>query len=163
MMNKKSTRFLDHYDKYKAKIYNYCWYRVNFDRDTAEDLTSEIFIKAFSNFESFDPEGSFQAWIYAIAHNHLVNHYRKSGREVPLDDFEFAVDNLTAKVHTSLETEKVLAEIAKLDGYSRDVLLMKYVDELDSQEIAQALGKKDGAVRTQISRALAVLKEKLAQ
>jgi RNA polymerase sigma-70 factor (ECF subfamily) len=162
MMDKKNRSFLVYYDKYKAKIFNYCWYRINFDREIAEDLTSEIFIKAFSNFDSFDQEASFQAWIYAIAHNHLVNHYRKGGREVSLDEvLEFSIDNTATKVHASLEVEKILSAIAQMDAYSRNVLLMKYVDGLDSKEIAQVLGKNDGAVRTQLSRSLAILKEKL--
>lgn len=161
MMDKNSS-FLDYYGQFKAKIYNYCWYRVNFDREIAEDLTSDIFIKAFSSYGSFDQDRPFQAWIYAIARNHLINHYRKSGREVPLDDsIDFPIDSHAAKVHASIEMEKVLSVIATMDGYCRDVLLMKYVDGLDSKEIAQILGKNDGAVRTQLSRALSILKEKL--
>ena len=162
-MGKRENRFTAYYDKYKDKIFNYCWYRVNFDRDLAEDLTSEIFIKAFSNFDSFDLEASFQAWIYAIAHNHLVNHYRKAGREVSLDDgIEFPIDSEAAKIHTTLEAEKILAVIAEMDTYSRNVLMMKYVDGLESREIAAILGRNDGAVRTQLSRAIVILKEKLS-
>ena len=153
--------FINYYKEYKDKIYNYFWYRVNFDQVRAEDLTSEVFLKALSNFEKFDPNGSFQAWIYTIAKNHFLNYCRVAYREISLDQAEqIKVDNIK-KIEAGLEMEKVVSAIGELDDYYKEVLLLKFVDGLDNQEIAEMLDKEEGAIRTQLSRALAVLRSKI--
>lgn len=151
--------FLGYYNEFKDKIFNYLWYRVNFNRALAEDLTSEVFIKALSSFDGFDRNRPFQAWIYKIARNHLINHYRTCNREVELEQAAHLPETLN-KLDAALEVEKLMFEIEKLEPYHRDVLLMRFVDGLTNSEIAAVLEKEEGAVRTQISRALQIIKEK---
>jgi RNA polymerase sigma-70 factor (ECF subfamily) len=154
------TSFLKHYQKYKDKIYNFFWYRVNFNRYIAEDLTSEVFIKALSHFDSFDDSGSFQAWIYAIARNHFINYCRQAGRELPLESAYEIKEDMLSRINAGIELEKVFAYINELSDNHREVLLFKFVDGLNNKEIACLLKKEEGAVRTQISRAISILKEK---
>ena len=152
--------FIGYYDKFKDKIFTYLLYRVNFNRTIAEDLTSEIFIKAYSSWDSYDSARPFQSWIYRIAHNHLVNYYRTCNREVDLD----CAQNIPSgfkEMMIGLELETVMAEIEQLEPYHRDVLLMRFVSGLENNEIAEILGKDEGAVRTQISRALQAIRERL--
>jgi RNA polymerase sigma-70 factor, ECF subfamily len=153
--------FLKHYNQYKDKIFTFFLYRVNFNRAIAEDLTSEAFIKALENFDSFDENRSFQAWIYTIAGNHLKNYYRTCNREV---DLEYAKDK-TREFHNSLnaslELEAIMEKIHMLETYHKEVLLLRFVDGLSNTEIADVLEKDEGAVRVQVSRALGVLREKL--
>lgn len=151
--------FLSYYNLYKDKIYNYFWYRLEFKRDLAEDLTSEVFIKALTSFDRFDPAGSFQAWIYTIARNHFLNYCRTSSREVPLEKAVSIKADCLEKIEFGMEMEKVIIAINELDEYSREVLLLKFVDNFDNKEIARVLGKEEGAVRTQISRALVNLRK----
>ncbi len=158
-MGGQEKEFLKHYNEFKDKIFNYFWYRVNFDRSLAEDLTSEAFLKAFENFDSFDRDRPFQAWIYAIARNHLLNYYRTQGREVTLiEAFNDAYDPAGA-IEAGLELERVMDCIKGMDPYHRDVLLLRLVDGFGNKEIADLLGKEEGAVRTQISRALHTLRK----
>lgn len=160
-MSKDNKNFLANYNKYIDKIYTYIWYRVSFDRVVAEDLCSEIFLKAFKSYESFDETRSFQSWIYRVAKNHLSNHYRTRGREVELEcALDLSVETLQ-KINTNIESERIMREIEKLDNYSKEVVVMRYVDELDNKEIAEILGKEVNAVRVQLSRALGKLKEDL--
>lgn len=159
-MAEEDKEFLGYYQKFKDKIFTYFWYRVNFNRTIAEDLTSEVFIRALTNFDSFDQTRSFQSWIYKIAHNHLVNYYRIHNREVELECAKNLSQGLS-QIIANLELERVLKEIERLESYYREVLLLRFVDGLNNQEIAEALGKDEGAVRTQISRALQVIQEKL--
>lgn len=153
--------FLDYYNQYKDKIYNYFWYRLNFDQARAEDLTSEVFLKALANFERFDPAGSFQAWIYAIAKNHYSNYCRVAFRETSLDSADIIKVDHIGKINASLQLQQVIIAINKLDEYYKEVLLLRYVDGLSNSEIADLLNKEEGAVRTQVSRALAILRYKL--
>lgn len=159
-MQDKRKSFLFYFEKYKDKIYNYFFYRVNYNRDLAEDLTSEVFLKAFKSFGKFDESRPFQSWIFAISRNHLINHYRVSGREFALEeDIKAPADNLLQKIGQKEEAEKILAVISGLDEYHRDVLLLRFVDELSNKEIAEVLEKEEGAIRVQISRALNKLRD----
>jgi len=160
-MDNLEKNFLRYYKKYKDKIFTYFLYRVNFNHTQAEDLTSEIFLKAFKHFSSFDPSRSFQAWIYTIARNHLLNYYRTVYREIDLAQAEQAIFDFSSRLEASLELARIIRKIQTLDPYHRDVLLLRFSDGLDNGEIAEILGKEEGAVRTQISRALQTLKKLL--
>ena len=153
--------FIGYYNKYKDKIYVYFLYRVGFNRELAEDLTSDVFLKALKSFETFDQDRSFQSWIYAIAHNHLVNHYRVANREVELTENIASKQSDHKKVELDYELEIVLREINNLEESDKEILLMRFIDQLSNAEIAELLDKEDGAVRTKISRSLAKLRENL--
>jgi len=153
--------FTQNYHQFKDKIFNYFWYRVNFNRELAEDLTSEVFIKAMKNFASFKVSQSFQAWIFTIAHNHLVDHYKKQKRDVSLDDIlEMAGDN-KATIENKVFVQEVIVEIEKLPNYYQEVITLKYINGLSTKEIADVLKKEEGAVRTALSRAVKELKSKV--
>jgi RNA polymerase sigma-70 factor (ECF subfamily) len=158
-MPKNSQNFIGHYNQFKDKIYNYILYRTGFDRDLAEDLTSEVFIKAFKSFESFDKELNFQAWIFTIARNHLINHYRASKKTVPLEDMENVLQTKSDELGQKLEVERILDIINRMDDSDKDPLLLRYSDGLSNTEIASVLEKDEGAVRTQISRSLVKLRK----
>jgi len=153
-MRKNQDNFIPYYNQFKNKIYNYFLYRVGFDKSLAEDLTSEVFVKALKSFDDFDESKKFQSWIYMIAHNHLVNHYKSDKHNVPLElveDFLHYSDN---GAEDRYELERVLKIISSMDLSDREVLRLKLVDELSNQEIADILAKEEGAIRTQISRSL---------
>ena len=75
--NKKNKRFSQYYNEFFEKIYNYIFFRVGNNRQMAEEFTQEVFLKAYENFDDFDKNANFSAWIYRIAHNHIIDHYRK--------------------------------------------------------------------------------------
>ncbi len=160
-MSGSNKSFIKNYEQYLDKIYNYIWYRVGFDSEISEDLCSEIFLKAYRKYESFDQSRSFQAWIYAIAKNHLLNHYRSRGREASLEEIsEMHVDEIS-KLNKNLEINELIKQIYRLDEYSKEVLLLKYVDDFSNKEISELLNKDINAVRVQISRALEKLKRNI--
>ncbi|MFA6417235.1 MAG: RNA polymerase sigma factor [Patescibacteria group bacterium] len=159
----KQDNFLAYYNQFKDKIFNYFLYRIGFDKALAEDLTSEVFVKALKAFASFDENQKFQSWIYAIAHNHLINHYTRSGRAtVPLEELEdFIPDASDNQFEEKYEAEQVLQVIDEMADSDRDILRFRFVDELDYREIADILCKEEGAIRTQVSRSLEKLRQKL--
>lgn len=159
MQKNKKEKFLYYYGQYKDKIFNYFWYRVGFNRPIAEDLTSEVFLKALKSFTDYDERRPFQAWIYAVAKNHLLNFYRTANRETELSLAENFDSSELSKIENKLELEKIFTVINRLDGYYREVLVLRFADGFDNREIAEILGKDEGAVRTQISRALEELRK----
>jgi RNA polymerase sigma-70 factor (ECF subfamily) len=160
-MGNTDKNFLRYYKSFKDKIFTYFLYRVNFNHALAEDLTSDVFLKALKHFASFDPTRSFQSWIYTIARNHLLNYYRTVYREIDLAQAEQAISNFSSHLEASLELQRVIRKIQVLDPYHRDVLLLRFVDGLSNSEIAEVLDKEEGAIRTQISRALQALRKLL--
>ena len=153
--------FTKNYHQFKDKIFNYFWYRVNFDRELAEDLTSEVFIKAMKNFTSFKASQSFQAWIFTIAHNHLVDHYKKQKRNISLEDILEMADGNKNAIENKVFVAEVIVEIEKLPDYYQEVVTLKYINGLSTKEMAEVLGKEEGAIRTALSRAVKELKEKV--
>jgi RNA polymerase sigma-70 factor, ECF subfamily len=152
--------FLKNYKIYKDKIYNYFWYRLDFNQAIAEDMTQEVFLKAFDKFDTFDRDKPFQSWIYMIAKNHLKNYYRVQGREVGYKDYEsrLTTDTVTM-IDIKMEWEQVLEKIKALPNKYSEVLLLRYVDGLSNDEISELLCVEKGAIRTRISRALKIIKE----
>lgn len=160
----KKTEFLEYYQLWKDRVYSYFWYRTGFDRDLAEDLTSEVFIKALKHFDSFDQEKSFSAWVFTIARNHLINHFAKIKPTAPL---EAAVNvagmnakDIISSIDVAADHATVMKEIQQLSDYHRDVIILRYVDGLSNKEIAEVLEKDEGAIRVQMSRALAELRKR---
>ncbi len=156
------TAFLGYYQQYRNKIYTYLFYRVGFHCEIAEDLAQDVFVKAFDHFQNFDEsKGGFQAWIYRIAHNHLVNYYRDSKRVESLENaFKLAdLTDIVGEVSDRLEAERILATMALLTTDDRELLFLHFRQELGNKQLATVLNKPEGAVRTALSRAKANLRQ----
>lgn len=154
--------FLSYYDETKDKLFTFLMYRVNFDQVEAEDILMDVVLRAYEHFGSFDPEkGSFQKWIYSIAWNHLKNRWRdQQGKEIAsLDELQDAgftpsVPSSESDLNSELNKESVHKVLKLLPAEERQIIALRYIDDLDYSEIADITGKKEGALRTQLSRAM---------
>lgn len=155
--------FLQHYDAFKDRIYTYFWYRTGFKREVAEDLTQDVFLKAFQAFHAFDTGRPFAPWIFRIAHNHLVNHYRGQRPTIPIDEIPELPAPHRNDLEHQLEWERVRACMGTLSPDDRDLLLLRYVDGLTHDEIAQVVGKRPVAVRVAVHRATRKLRARAEQ
>ncbi|PJC37146.1 hypothetical protein CO046_02015 [Candidatus Peregrinibacteria bacterium CG_4_9_14_0_2_um_filter_53_11] len=166
MSHPSETReFLDYYEEFKNAIFSYLLYRVGYDRATAEDLTSEVFIKAYENFHRYDQTRSFKTWIFTIAHNHLINYVQSRKLTVPLnEDIKTPANEKGAtfaeQTDHDMQMEQVMQLVSDLPETQRELLTMRYVNDLSNSEIAAILGKDEGAVRTALSRAVGQLRNK---
>ena len=113
----------------------------------------------FKNFDQFDETKKFQSWIYTIAHNHLVNHYKSDKHEVSLDLVKDFLQYFDKKAEEKYELERIFKIIDSMDKTDSEILQLKLVDELNNQEIADILKKEEGTIRTQISRSLGKLRK----
>lgn len=158
-------QFQAYYDQYLPKVYNYLFYRTGYNKELAEDLCSSVFLKALEKFPDFAVErASFQTWVYSIAHNLLIDHYRGAKELASLDEAEEApgIDSAPlAKLQVSEDFHRVLELIGTLPESYREILTLKYIDELDNTEISAITGKSLVAVRVTLHRALSALKNKL--
>ena len=149
------------YDAYVRKIYRYVYYRTQ-HRETAEDLTSQIFLKAFDRIASFDESrGTFSAWIYAIARNALTDHYRSDRDHDDIDDvWDLRSDEDVVRDAEARErVEKLRPYLEALPKDQRELLFLRLWDGLSYAEISVITGRSEDACKMAFSRTVARLRK----
>lgn len=152
------------YKLYFRKIFRFVYYSVE-KRTLAEDITQDTFLRAWKALPSFSSErGTFQAFLFAIARNLVIDHSRKR-REVALEFAEnvFSGEDLEANLSEKQEGEMVRKSLSVLDSFEKELVIMRYFEELSYEEIANVTQKNAGAVRVRVHRALKKLREYLKE
>ncbi|MBM3156044.1 MAG: sigma-70 family RNA polymerase sigma factor [Chloroflexi bacterium] len=150
------------YGIYLDRIYRYVFYQVN-NKTTAEDLTEEIFLKAWEGIGKFKWKGPpFLAWLYRIARNHIIDYFRTSRQQQPLDEELVGDDDNPEQEAGDKQTQRMLSRaIFSLPEQQRQIILLKFIDGLENCEIARILKKSQGAIRITQMRALDTLRRRL--
>jgi RNA polymerase sigma-70 factor (ECF subfamily) len=150
------------YSIYLDRIYRYAFHQVK-DRMTAEDITEEVFVKAWKAIGSCKGKGNtFSAWIYRIAHNHIINTLRSTQKFAPIEMENLAeISNPKLEVEMTLDQQELTEVIADLPQNQRQVVILKFIEGLDNREIGKIMKKSEGAVRILQMRALTALRQKL--
>lgn len=162
--------FGDLYNKYVERIYNY-HYRHTSNSTEAEDLTSRTFYRALRSLHRYRETGaSFQAWLFRIAHNLVVNWYRdnKDHHHVSID-----VDHPVTLRATSLspesrltQTETQQALLTVIDDLAEDrktLIILKFVERMTNAEIGEVLGRSEGAIKALYHRTLIDLRKSMKE
>jgi RNA polymerase sigma factor (sigma-70 family) len=157
------------YSIYLAPIYRYVSYQVR-DKMTAEDIVEEVFVKAWKAIGTCKGKSqTFSAWLYRIAHNHVVNTLRRMNKRVSLESAEVEIETLIEvtnpeqEVEAKLAKQELLEAMACLSQNQRQVIILKFIEGLNNSEIAQILGKREGAIRVLQMRALSKLRLELGR
>jgi len=152
------------YDQYAGRIYNYIYYRLG-DAHLAEDLTGTVFAKMLEAIQTSKSWNvSFSGWLYRIAHNLVVDQFRRSGQDrgVALDERLVASDQDPARtVERRLESDRLRQAIKQLTEEQEQVIVYKFIEGLTNTEVAQIMGKTEGAIKSLQFRALAALRRLL--
>lgn len=155
--------FADAYRRYHKAIFRYLESRVG-DPATAEDLTGQVFLKAFAASRGFRGEASVKSWLFTIARNTLNNHRAEKARLlVPVAEIpEGTVEDVpTASVLAREETRELWEVVDDLPAAQQEVIRLRYVRELSIDEIARLTGKTAGAVRLLLHRSRTSLAKRL--
>ena len=154
------------YEHYHLSVFRYLYYRVG-DRQTAEDLTSEVFLRMLRFIGGFHPPSStFQSWLFQIARNLATDHFRKTGKQnyVPLEEnLTMPHEDLDTTVDRRLTNEGLRQALTKLTDDQRDVVVLRFVAGMPITEVAQALNKSEDAIKGLQYRALIALRGILAE
>jgi len=149
-----------HYDA----IFRYCAHRL-FDRAAAEDVTSEVFLKMVENFHRFKgTEAQFRNWLYRIATNAVNHHLRRmNSRNRLLRAAREQTNSGSADCGQSPERLAFLKEaMLALKPRYQTIITLRFFENLKMIEIAEVLGSSSGTVRSQLARALAKMRSKIA-
>lgn len=155
--------FSELYDLYFEKIYRFVYFRVN-HREVAEDLVSETFIRAWDRLIEIEAISAFNSWLYQIARNLVIDYYRAKKPSIDIDNLENLLeyeDQVIEQTDFTFKQKKFLEAVKKLSSDQQLVIKLKFLDELDNQEIAIILNKSEGAVRVIQHRAINELKKLL--
>lgn len=165
-MMKAEKQFLAAYDQFAAAILRHIFFRVN-DRFLAQDLTQETFFKAWRSLARKE-EGvkNFKSFLYKIANNLIIDHYRSKPRSPDsLDE----VDEIKIIIGPTqeIETEKLInnqiihKHLDDMGEEYKQILLLRYVDDLSIKEICAITGKTPNHISVSIHRGIKMLKEKI--
>ena len=150
------------YDRYLDKIYRFIYYKT-FNQETAEDITSSVFHKALEKINSYnESKGSFSSWLYQIARNSVIDHYRTSKNDLSLEDvFEQGVDERTPETIDAISALKtVQTYLETLDARQREIITLRIWEDKSYKEIAEIIGGSEGSVKMAFSRGIRELREK---
>src|SRR5680860_63197 len=164
--------FAEVYDIYSVKIFRFIYLKTS-SKETAEDLTSEVFFKLWKYIEMKNEVGNgklvvkngFSSLIYKIARNLIIDHYRKKKDylvdidEEQKDDIVDQNQDILANLNRKQEIEDLKESLSYLKDDYQEILIFRFVEDLSITEIAAITGKKEGAVRVQIHRATKALEK----
>lgn len=153
------------YDRYVDAVYRYVFYRVRNEAE-AEDVTSEVFMRALRAIPKYEPRQAFLAWLYRIARNAVIDRGRRraSRQQVSFED-ALAHPNADQVLHpdegllAGSDAAAVRSALQRLTPLQQEVLVLRYVEGLDTRTIGKLVGKRDGTVRGIEFRALAALRQ----
>ena len=164
-----NAAFGELYELYGPKIYAYVSYTLHGRVHLSEDLTEEIFLKALEKISSYRFTGApFSAWLYRIAHNHIIDYIRAQRKEpvLSLDSGEpYRTPSVSddEAIELRLDSQGLKEALRKLTTEQRNVILLRFVQDQSIADTARVMGKGEDAVKKLQSRALHSLKKILSR
>jgi RNA polymerase sigma-70 factor, ECF subfamily len=150
------TAFAALYRRYVTPIYRYVYSRVG-NRNDAEDLTSQVFTEALASLPHYREQGTFAAWLLTIAARRIVDHYRQTRPQLPLDAATDRPADGRSPLSQAIHNEK-LAQLAglisRLDEDKQEFLRLRFAGELTYAEIGHVTGRSEAAVKMAMNRLL---------
>ncbi len=158
-----SESFAKLYDLFINPIYKYIFFRVG--HEEAEDLTELVFLKTWEHIHSYKTgTSSFSSWIFRIAHNVVIDHYRARRPEEQLDerfqDFRREA-NAMDRAHRRFDKDLLSCAMKEINDNYRQIITLKYINDLSNDEIAAITGRSHASLRILQFRALRSLRQVL--
>jgi RNA polymerase sigma-70 factor, ECF subfamily len=152
------------YDRYVDAVYRYVFYRVRNEAE-AEDVTSDVFMRALRAIPKYEPRQAFLAWLYRIARNAVIDRSRRQAARQQVS-FEDAlahpnadqVVNPDAGLLAGSDASVVRVAMQQLTPLQQEILVLRYVEGYDTKTISKLVGKRDGTIRGIEFRALSALR-----
>ncbi len=157
----RENKFLTLYEDLADSVFRHCFYRLS-DREKAKDLVQETFKRFWESLGKLEAIDNPRAFIFRIANNLIIDSYRKK-KEESLDNLQEEGFDIQSEGHedilNSVMGRELTTMLEKLNDSYRDILVMRYVDDLPVKEISKVLGVSENVISVRIHRALAALRK----
>jgi RNA polymerase sigma-70 factor (ECF subfamily) len=159
-------------NRYQDKLFNYIRRITNVRDEDAQDLLQDIFLKIYLNLNDFDNSLKFSSWVYAISRNQVISNHRKlqaraEGHSVPLEDDSakkiISGFNIEKEIDSNYLKDNVFKVLDALDEKYRDILILKFIEEKNYQEISDIIKKPVGTVGSMMNKAKKMFKDELSR
>ena len=153
------------YDEYAEKIYRFIFFKVSSEQE-AEDLSSEVFLKAWNYLIGEKPVKSIGALLYTIARNRVIDYYRQRKAEIEITEDMAKImpdDGSIAELEKKADLGRVYKALGKLKDEYREIVVMRYLDDLSVSEISSIIQKTQNNVRVLLHRSISTLKDILEE
>jgi RNA polymerase sigma-70 factor (ECF subfamily) len=152
------------FDAYYERIFAYIYRRVG-SPSQCEDMAGEVFLRLLEALKTDrGPRTNLLAWLYRVAHNMIVDHYRRQSKTAtqPLEDWLVSLpDNPTERVEREMLQEQIRLAVSRLTQDQQQVIVLKFVEELTNAQVGMVMGKPEGAIKSLQHRALAALRRQM--
>ncbi len=164
--------FLYLIERYKKRLLAYIKRISGVEKEEAEDILQDVFIKVYQNLLDFDPDLKFSSWIYRITHNTVISNYRKiKARPVSVNSEidnnilnKIAIDfNIEEEINRQFLNKSIYQVLNKLDIKYKEIIILKFFEEKTYQEISDIIKKPMGTVASLLNKAKRVFKEELSK
>ncbi|WP_153122698.1 RNA polymerase sigma factor SigX [Peribacillus tepidiphilus] len=155
------------YENYHQDLFQFLFYMVK-NKETAEDLVQEVYIRVYKSYQRFEGKSSEKTWLYSIARNAAIDHFRKqkSWKQRLLENFDWdkqqVKDDSSIPEEIALQKEQIQWLYKSLDQCTMDqksVIILRYIQSLSISETAEVLGWTESKVKTTQHRALKAVKK----
>ena len=156
--------FAELYEAYFDKIYRYIVLKIG-DRTEAEDMTQQVFLKALKSLPSYKwKDVPFSAWLYRIAHNQVVDHFRKTSRQQSIELTEAITpddprENPQHQTELKADIVHLVKATRQLTKAQQEVIALRFSSDLPVAEVARLMGKSEGAVKALQHSAVVALRK----
>lgn len=156
------------YDQNHEALFRYIWLKVG-DRQLAEDLTGDVFVRMVTALPHYRPtQATFRAWLYRIAHNLVMDHYRKESNHrstvAPYSEtHRDAAEPLHTFIERKLTLDQVQAVLLSLEPLQREAVTLRFLSGLSLQETAAVMGKTEAAIKALQHRGLSAVRAALVK
>ena len=155
------------YDDYADAIFRHCYYRLG-NRETAKDIVHDTFVKVWEYLKKGKEVENIRALLYRSATNLIIDHVRKHKKRqeqsletMQEDGWDVAANENEEQLQAKLDAEQIAGVFSQIDETYREVLIMRYVDELPPREIAELTGLDTNVISVRINRGMKQLKSLL--
>jgi RNA polymerase sigma-70 factor (ECF subfamily) len=165
VISKDANAFGELYDRFVERVFRYLYFRTG-SHPEAEDLTEQVFLKAWEAIGRYRWQGRpFLAWLYRLAHNAHIDYVRSQKPTTSLTNDERPIEVASAAAAVdlarTLDAELLTRALGQLTPDQQQVIVMKFIQGMDNDQIAQTLDKREGAIRALQMRALMSLRRVL--
>lgn len=154
--------FIQAYDNYADALFRHCYFRV-YDRERAKELVQEVFMKVWDYMREGNFVRNLRAFLYKVANNLIIDEARKKKEESleELQETGFQPSSLDPPLQDIIEGKEMKELLQALSAEYREVILMRYIDDLSPHEIAEVLGISPDLVSVRINRGIKKVQELL--